>query len=149
MGPMAAVVARSTRHWREDDLRAAARYLATLPAAPAAKAPAPAEPARRALGEQLYAQRCASCHGERGEGRAPWIVPLAGNPSVTEARLENLVQLLKHGGFGAASARHPRPVGMPPQSLTPAEMAAVLSHIRQAWGNQGTAVSEVDLAGFR
>jgi cytochrome c553 len=149
MGPMAAVVARSTRHWSEDDLRATARYLATQRPAPAPRAPEAAEPARLALGEKLYAQRCADCHGERGEGRAPWIVPLAGNPSVTEPRLENLVQALKHGGFGAATAKHPRPVGMPPQALTPAEMAAVLSHIRQAWGNRGTAVSEVELAGFR
>ncbi len=159
-GPMAAVVSASTQHWREEDLRAAAAYLMSLPPQPLA-APArrggdagPGDPARRALGRQVYERQCASCHGAEGEGvpgapGRPAVAPLAGNPGVTQPQLHNLVRLLRHGGFGAGTAAHPRPFGMPPQALSAAEQAAVLTHLRQSWGHRASEVTEIDLLTLR
>jgi mono/diheme cytochrome c family protein len=149
LGPMAGVVFGSTQHWSEPDLRAVADFLATLPpeapAPPAAAAPA----AVLDQGRRLYADRCADCHGARGEG-APGAYPaLAGNPTVQQALPHNLVRVLRHGGFAPATAGQPRPYGMPPQTLSDAETAAVLSFIRQSWGHRADAVSELDVLKLR
>lgn len=145
-GPMAAVVARSLQHWRDEDLHAVAAYLLALPAETPAKldADAPA-PGLLAMGAELYRQRCADCHGARGEGRAGAYPQLAGNPTVLQPQLHNLVQLLRHGGFAPATAGNPRPYGMGPQDLSEAQMAAVLSHIRISWGNAAAPVSALDV----
>ena len=102
-------------------------------------------------GEKLYQDRCASCHGEQGEGQPGAYPPLAGNRAVTLTRTENLLQTLLYGGFGPATAGHPRPYGMPPftQVLSDADIAAVLSHIRSSWGNQAPEVSPLDVHTMR
>lgn len=145
-GPMAAVVFNSTQHWLHSDLQAVARYLATLPAAgvtaPAQPA-APADAGRR--GRTLYAERCADCHGADGEGAAGAYPPLAGNPSVLQPAVHNLVQVLRHGSFGPATLAHPRPYGMPPQDLDLADTTALINHLRQSWGHRAAAVSEVEV----
>ena len=48
----------------------------------------------------------------------------------------------------AATAGNPRPHGMPPyvMLLSDADVAAVLTHLRTSWGNQGTPVSELEVA---
>ena len=57
----------------------------------------------------------------------------------------NLVQIVLNGGFAPATAGNPRPFGMPPYAtfLSDADVAAVLSHIRSAWGNRAAAVTEL------
>jgi len=59
----------------------------------------------------------------------------------------NLVKVILHGGFPATTAGDPRPYGMPPfgQSLTDAEIAALASFVRSAWGNDAPAVSAFDV----
>ena len=153
-GPMAGVVLRSTQLWSEADLQAAAAYLRSLPAHPPApqqparaQAPAPADAA--ALGQRLYAEHCADCHGRQGQGVAGLYSPLAGNPSVTQPDVRNLVQMLQHGGFAPATRAHPRPFGMPPQELTVAETTALLNHLRQSWGHRSPSVADVDVIRLR
>lgn len=153
LGPMARVVTQSTQHWSPQDLQAAVRYLMSLPRQDAAQAAVPAAQAQRERGADVYARHCASCHGAQGQGMAsaegprsrPAIVPLAGNPSVTQPALHNLVQMLRHGAFGAATAAQPLPFGMPPLTLSRADQAAVLTHLRQSWGHRAAPVSELDL----
>jgi mono/diheme cytochrome c family protein len=143
VGPMAEVVYGSTQHLSEPDLRAMAAYLQALdprPVKPVAFEPARSE--QRELGARVYEQRCADCHGEQGQG-APGIYPaLAGNRAVTQASAANPVLAVLGGGFPAATAGNPRPFGMPPYRtlLTDAEIAAVVTHLRQSWGNQASAV---------
>jgi cytochrome c553 len=151
VGPMAAVVSGSTQHWPEADLRAVAAYLVSLrPPAARPAVPTAAAPGRRALGQRVYEQHCAGCHGAQGQGAGgsggrPAIAPLAGNPSVTQGPLNNLLSLLRQGAFGAGTVAHPRPFGMPPHTLSVAEQAAVLTHLRQSWGHAGAEVTEVDV----
>jgi mono/diheme cytochrome c family protein len=99
-------------------------------------------------GARLYGEQCAQCHGERGEGVAGAYPRLAGNRAVTLPVTANLVQVTIHGAYAPATAGHPRPFGMPPFALvmSDADIAAVLTFVRGAWGNQAGAVSELDVA---
>jgi mono/diheme cytochrome c family protein len=153
-GPMAGVVLNSTQHWAEADLQAVAAYLMTLPARAPTPAPSrrPSEPAAAdsaALGRRVYADQCAQCHGDQGQGIPGLYSPLAGNPSVTQPDIRNLVQMLQHGGFAPATRSNPRPFGMPPQELSVAETTAVLNHLRQSWGHRAPAVNDLDVIRLR
>lgn len=152
MGPMAEVVYRSTQHLSDADLAAMASYLKDLPGAPAASAP-PAAPAplRRdagtmTRGARIYDQRCAYCHGDQGQGQPGAFPALAGNRAVTMARPTNLIQVIAHGGYLPSTAGNPRPYGMPPfgQELDASDVAAVLTYIRGAWGNDAAPVTQLD-----
>lgn len=144
-GPMAHVVRDSTQHWSPDDLELAARYLASLPPQPVPAAAPPADPALMAAGARLYEDRCADCHGRDGAGAPGAYPPLAGNPTVIQPDIRTLVQVMRLGGFAPSTARNPRPYGMPPAELSDAEIAAVLSHLRQSWGHRASAVSALDV----
>lgn len=152
MGPMADVVHGSTQHLSDADLGAMATYLRQLPAdgAVAAQAPAPPRPATErgdagtvARGSRIYDQRCAYCHGDAGQGASGAYPPLAGNRAVLMANPANLVQIVRRGGFLPATAGNPRPYGMPPfgQVLDDGDIAAVLTYVRGAWGNDAPPVS--------
>lgn len=149
-GPMAGVVQQSTQYWTDADLAAAAAYLATLSPQPLPRVRgAPASPEVLARGERLYDDRCADCHGRDGRGEPGAYPPLAGNPTVLEVDARNLVQVLHWGAFGPVTATVPRPYGMPPQDLDDVDTAAVLSFVRQAWGNRAGAVTPVEVLAAR
>ncbi len=149
IGPMAEVVHGSTQHWQLADLQALARFLQALPAAPprASAAQAPTSPAVLAMGANIYEQQCAQCHGNAGQGAAGAYPALAGNRAVTMESVDNLVNIVRKGGFAPSTAGNPRPYGMPPYAhlLTDTEIAAVLTFIRQSWGHQASAVSELQV----
>jgi mono/diheme cytochrome c family protein len=147
-GPMAEVVLGGTQHLSPTDARAMAWYLMSLPAAAArsdaAPDPAVADPdALRRRGAQLYADHCAGCHGQQGEGVAGAYPALAGNRAVLIDPPINLAQVILHGGFAPTTAGNRQPYGMPPYALQfdHADLAALLTYLRTAWGHQGTAVS--------
>ncbi len=150
LGPMAEVVLHSTQHLDEADLRAMAVFLKSLPPAQPTTAPALAPPAAGVVqrGARIYGEQCAQCHGERGEGVAGAYPRLAGNRAITLPVTANLVQVTIHGAYPPATAGQPRPYGMPPFALTlsDADIAAALTFVRGAWGNQAGAVSELDVA---
>ena len=153
-GPMAEVVSQSTQYLSAEDLTAMAVYLKSLPQDSGSSPTASIN--RRAgggaiAGQKIYENRCASCHGSQGEGIAGAYPPLAGNRAVTLPRTENLMQMVLYGGFGASTSGHPRPFGMPPfvLELRDAELAAVLSYIRNSWGNQAPEVSVLDVHSMR
>lgn len=151
-GPMAEVVQHSTQYLSETDVGAMAVYLKSLPATSARTETRVqgANPGSSA-GEKLYTQHCAQCHGEQGEGVAGAYSALAGNRAVSMPVTTNLVQIILRGGFAPATQGNPRPFGMPPYQvlLGDAEVAAVLTHIRAAWGNRAGAVTEFDVARYR
>lgn len=147
LGPMAEVVFRSTQYLSDADARAMAVYLQALPQVkPEVTArPARAEAGVMQRGGRLYEQHCASCHGDQGQGAAGIYPALAGNRAVMHPVANNLVKVVAHGGFAPATAGNPRPFGMPPfaQVLKDDEIAAVVTYIRQAWGNHAAPVDAV------
>ena len=159
MGPMAEVVFRSTQYLSTEDLRAMAVFLQDLPrggaALPAAVKPsapkrAASKPADNPLwrtGEKIYADRCASCHGKQGEGKADAYPALAGNRAVLLPQPHNVIKAILYGGFAPSTAGNPMPHGMPPfgWALKDEEVAAVATYIRQSWGQQAAPVSALQV----
>ncbi|NUT13580.1 MAG: cytochrome c [Cupriavidus sp.] len=149
MGPMADVVWGSTQHLNHEDLGAIAQYLRQLPQTPPpARPPGPLARDRTVMsrGSAIYDQRCAYCHGEKGEGAPGAYPPLAGNRSVNMDTPANLVQIVRHGGFLPATAGNPRPYGMPPFGpvLDDRDIADVLTFVRGSWGNDAPPVGMAD-----
>ena len=83
-------------------------------------------------GRALYTN-CAACHGEAGQGG--FAPPFAANPNLADGRY-----VIDHVLNGS--------VAMPPfrGQLSPAEIAAVINHIRNNWGNRAEPVSAADVA---
>ena len=152
LGPMAEVVLRSTQHLADDDLQALATYLRSLPprVLPAQRGDA-ADAATLAAGRQLYEKHCEECHGKAGKGAAGAYAALAGNRVVTMDSPANLVRIIVGGGFAPATAGHPRPYGMPPfgHVLSDAEIAALASWLRRAWGHEAPAVGPLLVQALR
>ncbi|RDS81263.1 cytochrome c [Dyella monticola] len=153
IGPMADVVASSTQHLSDSDLGAIADYLQSLPAR---RTPAPPPPGIDSAvladhGQQIYAQRCESCHGKQGEGVPGVYPPLDGNATVLEPAGVNAVRVVLLGGFPPVTDGNPRPYSMPPyaQQMSDADVAAVVTYIRQAWSNRASAVQERDVVTYR
>jgi mono/diheme cytochrome c family protein len=151
-GPMAEVVLQSLQYLTPDDLGAMAAYLKSLPAAPAPErraAPQPPEQVMQA-GGKLYGQHCATCHGERGEGKGPYPA-LAGNRALTLAEPVNAIRVVLNGGFAPGTRGNPRPYGMPPfgHLLGDAEVATLTTFLRASWGNAAPAVSAPEVNRYR
>ncbi len=153
LGPMAEVVLHSTQHLSDADLTAMAVFLQSLPPTAADK-PATMAPGNSTVaqaGARLYEQHCAQCHGEQGRGVPGAYPPLAGNRAVTMDATANLVQVVLNGGYAPATAGNPRPFGMPPFVLVmnDTELAALLTYLRSAWGNQASAVTATEVNRMR
>jgi mono/diheme cytochrome c family protein len=142
-GPMAEVVSESLQQAPDDELRAIAGYLKSLPVTMApdegsvTNPPDAAPLAVLTAGKALYGKNCADCHGKRGEGREPAAPPLAGNRAVTMSSAVDPIRMVLFGGYAPGTAGNPRPFGMPPYSLTLSdeEIAEVLMYVRSSWGN--------------
>ncbi|HVZ43371.1 MAG TPA: cytochrome c [Ramlibacter sp.] len=153
LGPMAEVVEHSTQYLEAGDLKAMAVFLKALPVTPGASEVDPREVPRASeavveRGAKLYADHCARCHAERGEGVRGAYPALAGNRAVLLPITANLVQVVLFGGFAPATQLDPRPFGMPPYALqlSDADVAAVLTFVRSSWGNRAAPVTEFDVA---
>jgi cytochrome c peroxidase len=90
---------------------------------------------------------CVNCHQADGKGVPGVFPPLAGNPRVQEGDGSYVAHTIIHGRSGEISV-HGKVFNavMPPvgtqQGLSDAEIAAVASYVRGAWGNQATTVTE-------
>ncbi|HEY2559718.1 MAG TPA: cytochrome c [Caldimonas sp.] len=152
-GPMAEVVARSTRYLSDDDLEAMAVYLRTLPdkGETAAAAAGRGAAVASARGGKLYGDHCATCHGEHGEGVTGAYPTLAKNRAVALSPPANLVHIVLRGGFPPTTTGNPRPFGMPPFAtvLSDQDVADVLSYLRASWGHDAAAVSTLEVSRYR
>jgi mono/diheme cytochrome c family protein len=151
-GPMAEVVAQSLQFLNQDDLGAMAVYLKSLPAAPVVDRPAAPRPSEQEMqaGAKLFGQHCATCHGERGEGKGPYPA-LSGNRALTLAEPVNAIRVVLNGGFAPGTAGNPRPYGMPPfgHALQDAEVATLVTYLRASWGNAAAPVSSAEVNRYR
>jgi cytochrome c oxidase subunit 2 len=91
-------------------------------------------------GQAVYDNNCADCHRGSGEGLPVKFPALKGNPLVT-GDPQPLIQVVLNGRRGK--------LGQMPawkEHLNDAEIAAVLTYIRNAWGNQAPALKAEDVA---
>ena len=63
----------------------------------------------------------------------------------------NLIRMVAEGGFPPSTAGNPQPFGMPPfgQQLQSGQIADVITHIRQSWGNHAAPVLPADVSRLR
>ncbi|MDB5932740.1 MAG: alcohol dehydrogenase [Massilia sp.] len=153
-GPMAEVVAGSLQHASAADIRSIAAYLATLPVpAAAARTTAAGGGAQEVLrqGARLYAEQCAQCHGDDGKGQPAVYPSLAASRAVAADNPVNTIRMVLNGGYPPGTRGNPRPYGMPPfgTTLSDTEVAAVVSHLRASWGNQGAPVAPREVSRLR
>ncbi len=108
------------------------------------------DPAMMKLGRQQYLV-CAACHGQNGEGSAA-APPLAGSEWVT-GPAENLIRIQLRGLIGAIKVKgqeHNHAGGMPPLAYQNDEqVSAVLTYIRNSFGNRAPAVLASSVAALR
>ena len=115
----------------------------------------PVDPEVFSLGRNLYLSICSNCHGNDGKGLARFGPPLAASEWVLGAP-ERLIRILLHGMEGPVEVNgkiYDKPdilPVMPAFATTPAEeIAAVLTYIRQEWGNQASAIESRTVASTR
>ncbi|MDB5975554.1 MAG: alcohol dehydrogenase [Nevskia sp.] len=154
-GPMAEVVYNSLQHLSQADVQAISVYLKTLPAKVDGSAGRGAAGVSlrdkervMTLGSTLYEKHCADCHKSAGTGIPPAYPPLAGNIAVSGPFTINLIRMVLNGGFPPGTGGNPRPYGMPPfgEALNDEQAAAVLTYVRNSWGNEGAPISPAEVS---
>jgi alcohol dehydrogenase (quinone), cytochrome c subunit len=158
---MAEVVGKSTQYLTDQDLMAIAEYLKSLPpsdsegegTADSAMQTSAASAATRALragdtgmrGSRLYLDNCNACHRSDGSGAHRTFPNLAKNEAVNANDPISLIHLVLAGSSMPSTQTAPSALAMPDFGwrLSDAEVADLLSFIRDSWGNHGVAVSRV------
>ena len=105
-------------------------------------------------GEQLYQQRCVSCHQANGEGLAGAFPPLVGSEYALAANVAVPIRIVLNGMQGPVTVKGAQFNGvMPPGgagiALSDEEAAAVLTYVRSTWGNSASAVTPQQVAAER
>lgn len=151
-GPMAEAIENSTQHLTDADLRAIAVYLKSLPGSglPAPEALAASEP-RMQRGGQGYEVHCSACHGTAGEGVSHMITGFAGNKAILAGNTDTLTSVVLGGARAVHTHTYVTGAGMPAfdWKLSDAEIADILTFMRNSWGNSAAAVTAEEVARMR
>lgn len=150
-GPMAEVVSNSTSKMTDADLRAVAVYLKDLPGETQTRSAIAADSAAMRTGAAIYADNCSACHGGNGEGTPKLFPRLAGNALTQQADATSLIRVVLAGSQAGATHTAPTAPAMPSLAwrLNDAQVADVLTYVRNTWGNAATAVPAEDVAKLR
>jgi mono/diheme cytochrome c family protein len=143
-GPMKEVVEKSTSRMPDADLKAIAVYLKERGASGApALAPLPASDPQMGVGEAIFIDTCSACHVRNGAGVEHMFPRLAGNAIVKQDDPTTLVRVILTGSRAAGTDAVPTSPAMPSLGyrLNDRQVAAVVTYIRNAWGNAASAVT--------
>jgi mono/diheme cytochrome c family protein len=151
-GPMAEAVEHSTQYWRESDLMAVAVYLRTL-RKENWSAPEPIAPndSRLIAGKVIYEDQCSACHTPKGEGIGGLFPRLAKAPLVNSVDPDSMIRVVLTGNRAIGTDAAPTAPAMPSfaWNMSDANIANVLTFVRNSWGNAAPAVSEQDVMTLR
>ncbi|HEY5210864.1 MAG TPA: cytochrome c [Stellaceae bacterium] len=159
-GSMIDVINNSTPYMSDADLGAIATYLKSLPArgrdqpiyahddatTKMLRAANPTDP-----GAAIYFGQCVSCHVDTGQGFAPYLPPLAGNPTVLDSDPASLINIVLNGSTPIVVKGTPDAYRMPQFriNLSDKDIADVVTFIRQGWGNKAGPVTPAQVADMR
>jgi mono/diheme cytochrome c family protein len=141
-GLMGEMITDSASHMTDADLHAIAVYLKDQPGEEHGAPPA-ADPAVLKMGGKIYADECSACHGPNGRG-APGLFPtLAGASVVRQNDATSLMHVVLRGARSVGTDQAPTAPAMPAFAwlLTDDQVAAVLTYVRNSWGNAAAPVS--------
>jgi mono/diheme cytochrome c family protein len=157
-GPMGEAVDLSLVHLTSEDIAAMVAYLRTVPPIANPSEPAPKPPDAIAgqnpgasghpLGEQIYAEACASCHGWTGKSPISGLATIAGARSVNDPSGVNVAQVILFGG-----GRRPGEAGMAMPAFgdaySDAEIAAAANYVTARFGAAGSRLTAENVASLR
>ncbi|MDE2138646.1 MAG: c-type cytochrome, partial [Gammaproteobacteria bacterium] len=143
-GPMAEVVELSTSQMTDADLGAIAAYLQSIAGKSQPPPPLSAADPRMVAGAAIYRDQCSACHGLGGRGTPLLFPALADSALVRSEDPASLVRIVLRGARSAATAAEPTAPGMPAYGaqLDDAQVAAVLTYVRNGFGRGAAPVSE-------
>ena len=130
------------------DNKVIAKIQAAAAPAPAPAAPAEAGPFVKASDDQMkrgaavYARTCIACHQPTGMGLPPVFPPIANAPIVV-GNPELPIKFILQGLMGPITVNGTTYTSMMPPvaGVTDADVADVLTYVRQSFGNKGNPVS--------
>lgn len=151
-GPMSETLNFSTSHMSEADLKAIAIYLKDQNGRDHDKA-AQADPDTKTMnaGAKIYADECAGCHTADGKGTPGLFPSLSHSPAVQQTDPTSLLHVVLRGARSVGTERAPTAAAMPEFGwlLRDDQIAAVLTYIRNAWGNSAPPVSASEVGNAR
>jgi mono/diheme cytochrome c family protein len=150
-GPMAEVIEYSTSHMTDSDLAAIATYLKSLPGRQDNPASVAANDPSMVAGQAIYRDQCSACHSLDGKGVPQLFPSLADSSIVRSSDPTTSIRMVLRGARSVATDAEPTAPGMPSFSwqLDDAQLAAVVTYIRNAWGSAAAPVSARDVSSAR
>ena len=95
-----------------------------------------------ARGERVYAANCVACHQASGQGMPAMKAPALANSKFTAGPEAPVIDTVVHGRPGTAM----QPFG---KQLSDTEIAAVVSYLRNSWGNKASDVQPAEVKARR
>ena len=152
-GPMAEVVTYSTSKLSNEDLTAIATYLKDLPGAKTGQTANSQSASSNAPnnGAAIYGDSCSACHRMSGEGIEHMFPTLKGSSSVQQSDPTTIIRVILQGARTVPTDARPTPSSMPAYGwkLNDAQVAAVASYVRNAWGNVAPPVTADQVRNLR
>jgi mono/diheme cytochrome c family protein len=142
-GPMGEAISLSTSQMSDNDLRDIAVYLKSLPGTLDVEKPLPADDPLMTAGATIYRDQCSACHMLDGRGTTKLFPSLADSSNVRSEDPTTLIRVVLRGARSIATTAEPTSPGMPSYGwqLDDAQVAAVLTYIRNTWGASGRAIT--------
>jgi mono/diheme cytochrome c family protein len=102
-------------------------------------------------GQAIYRDQCSACHGLDGKGILRLFPAIANSSSVRSTDPATLIRIVLRGARSVATDAEPTAPGMPSYGwqLDDAQVAAVLTYIRNTWGSAAPAVPAEDVTRAR
>ena len=151
-GPMAEAIEASTSQMKDADLKAIAVYLKSVPPTGGAMPqPISADDAQMKTGAAIYHATCSACHGMDGKGAGQLFPGLADNAILRQPSIETPARLVLAGGQAVHTGAMQTTPAMPSLAwrLDDDQVAAVLTYVRNSFGNAAPRVSAGDVASVR
>jgi mono/diheme cytochrome c family protein len=153
-GPMSETLNLSTSHMTDADLKAIETYLKDPPGrngeqnGSASGAP---DQVVMKVGAKIYADECSGCHMANGKGAAGLFPALDGSAVVQQVDPASLLHIVLRGARSVATDAAPTGPAMPEFGwlLKDDEVAAVVTYIRNSWGNAAASVSAAEVGKAR
>jgi mono/diheme cytochrome c family protein len=147
-GPMAEEVDDASSHFKDEDLKAIATYLKSLPGSGDKNTPLDASDPRMAAGKAIFRDTCSACHGLDGNGISNLFPALAKAPAVRSKDPTSAIRVVLRGARSVSTTAEPTAPAMPSYAwqLKDDQIAAVITYIRNSWGKVASPVSADDVS---
>lgn len=142
-GPMAEEVKFSSSHMTDSDLAAIAAYLKDVPGRTDHPGAIAVDDPEMKSGQAIYRDVCSACHALQGNGVPNLFPALSKSALVRSDDPATGIRLVLRGARSVATNAEPTSPGMPAfdWQLNNEQIAAVLTYIRNSWGNAAPRVT--------